>query len=410
MKLDPVSLLNVSMNLDSNRISVGRLALHRGQIFFEYDSGFIERGLEISPFKLPLNRGAIACEDRVFEGLFGVFNDSLPDGWGRLLLDRSVQARGVAYQSLTPLDRLAHVGEQAMGALIYSPDYSGLTKASEDLNLVRIEQEVNKVLDGEPTDILRELLALGGSSAGARPKILVGYNHHDHRVIHGANLLPKGFEPWMVKFPSTLDQQDIANIEYAYSLMAKAAGVMMPETILFREKEGKSYFGVKRFDRVRNQRVHMHTVAGLLHADHRIPSLDYENIMRCTLALTKDMMEVEKVFRLAVFNVFAHNRDDHSKNFSFLMDERGAWRFAPAYDLTFSYGPGREHSSMVMGEGRNPGAKELRKLGQKFQIKRTEEIIEEVKTTILDWKIYAKQGNVSEQSCAIIASELNKIK
>ena len=409
MKLNPIDVLNVSIHLDNEMCSVGRLAMYRGQIFFEYDAEFLNRRIEISPYKLPLQSGAISSEDHVFEGLFGVFNDSLPDGWGRLLLDRAVQARGIPHQRLTPLDRLAHVGHHAMGALEYSPDYSEVSESDELLNLSALEQEVNKVIEGEPTAILHELLELGGSSAGARPKILVGLNPHTGNLIHGVMDLPQSYEYWMVKFPSSLDQKDIANIEYAYSLMAMEAGIEMPETKLFEGEKGKSYFGVQRFDRIGNQRVHMHTAAGLFHADHRIPSLDYENLLRGTMALTKDMSEVEKVYRLAVFNVFAHNRDDHSKNFSFLMDGKGVWSFAPAYDLTFSYGPGREHSSMVMGEGRSPGTKELIKLGEKFQLKKSKMIIEEVREVVNKWREFARGAEVSNQSLEIIDKTLSTI-
>lgn len=153
----------------------------------------------------------------------------------------------------------------------------------------------------------------------------------------------------------------------------------------------------------------MHTAAGILHADHKIPSLDYENLIRCVMALTRDMTEVEKAFRLAVFNVFAHNRDDHSKNFSFLMSDEGVWSFAPAYDLTFSYGPGGEHCSMVMGEGRSPGAKELKKLANKFQIKAGNAIIEEVREVIAQWESFAKDSGVSIASSSIIQKVLGRI-
>lgn len=408
MKLKPVELIHVSIHLGET-VPVGRLALYQGKIYFEYDPEFIRRGIEISPFKLQLKTGAQLCEDRVFEGLFGVFNDSLPDGWGRLLLDRAVQAHGVAHQSLTPLDRLAHVGQHAMGALTYSPDYSEVPENLDYLNLITIEQEVNKVLEGEATDMLSELLELGGSSAGARPKVLVGYNASEGKLIHGLSEQPAGYEPWMVKFPSSLDQKDIAHIEYAYALMAKAAGVTMPETRLFQQSSGKTYFGVKRFDRQEGKRVHMHTAAGLLHADHRIPSLDYENLLRATMALTRDMKQVYEVFRLAVFNVFAHNRDDHSKNFSFLMDAQGEWTFAPAYDLTFSYGPGGEHSSMVMSEGRNPGTAQLKKLGEKFQVAKPLAIIEEVRESVSNWKEFAKEAGVSKESTTIVNKTLSSI-
>lgn len=241
MKLDPIELLTVVLALGEEPVPVGRLALHRGQILFEYEVDFLNSGLEISPFKLPLREGVVGMEDRVFEGLFGVFNDSLPDGWGRLLLDRTVQAKGVAYQRLTPLDRLAHVGDHGMGALIYRPDYSDGTEQSKEVNLQMIQQEVNKVLEGEPTEILRELLQLGGSSAGARPKILVGHDPENTMIIHGLGKLPANYEAWMIKFPSSLDQQDVGAIEYAYSLMAKAAGLEVPSTKLFVEEKGKLF-------------------------------------------------------------------------------------------------------------------------------------------------------------------------
>ncbi|WP_421875966.1 type II toxin-antitoxin system HipA family toxin [Marinoscillum sp.] len=408
MKLNPVNTLNVAIHLSGESIPLGRLALFRGKIYFEYDPEFLRRGLAISPFKLPLRTGAQSTEDLVFDGLHGVFNDSLPDGWGRLLLDRAVQARGVAHQSLTPLDRLAHVGVNAMGALSYTPDHSEVSGQGV-LNLSVIAQEVHKVMEGESTELLSELLELGGSSAGARPKVLVGYHPKEERIIHGVADLPAGYEHWMIKFPSSLDQKDIAAIEYAYAMMAGAAGVEVPETQLF-ESGGQRYFGVKRFDREGNRRVHMHTAAGLLHADHRVPSLDYENLMRCALALTKDMTEVSNVFRLAAFNVFAHNRDDHSKNFSFLMDEDGNWTFAPAYDLTFSYGPGREHSSMVMGEGRNPGTAQLKNLGAKFQIKKAAEILEEVREGVSLWGQLADRAGVGAESKSIIQNALNSIR
>jgi serine/threonine-protein kinase HipA len=407
--LKPVEILNVSVWLGDTQVSVGRLAQVRGQIYFEYDIDFLSRGIELSPFKLPLKSGVQVCSDRMFEGLFGVFNDSLPDGWGRLLLDRAVQGRGVSHQSLTPLDRLAHVGSEAMGALEYKPDYSIGGVSKDKLNLLAIEDEISKVIKGEPSQVIEKLMALGGSSAGARPKILVGFSHENNEIIHGIKDLPGGYEPWMIKFASVLDQPDIARIEYAYSLMAKAAGVEVPPTKLFEEQGKKAFFGVRRFDRVLNQKIHMHSVAGMLHADHRIPSLDYENIMRCTMMLTRDVKEVERVFRLAIFNVYAHNRDDHSKNFSFLMDAQGNWRFAPAYDITFSYGPGGEHSSMVMGEGRNPGSKDLMKLGEKFQVKDIKEKIAMVRNIVSEWPKYAEIAQVTKESKSLIKNRLSQI-
>lgn len=409
MEFKSVDLVSVKLSLHDQRVPLGRLALYKGKILFEYDSGFLSRGLNISPFQLPLQQGVFSPKDRTFDGLYGVFNDSLPDGWGKLLLDRAVVSRGVPYQRLGPLDRLAHVGSQGMGALIYEPDYYDRVASEEAIHLDELDTKVQEVLSGDSQEVIDQLLELGGSSAGARPKILVGYNKQEDKLISGRQVFPEGYEPWIIKFASASDQRNIGQIEYAYSLMAKSAGIDMPDTKLFQGAKGKSYFGVKRFDRIEKRRTHMHTASGLLHADHRVPSLDYENLLRCTLALNRDIREVEKVFRLACFNVFSHNRDDHSKNFSFLMNEKGEWSFAPAYDLTFSFGPGGEHSAMVMGEGRAPGRKHLLALAEKFQIKDAPEIIDKVVHTISHWKVYADEAEIDTLSSQTIEKEIRRI-
>ena len=398
MSLQPVSVLNVSLSLAGNPIPVGRLALSNRQIFFEYDPSFLQRGLALSPFKLPLKPGVQTSSDGLFEGLFGLFNDSLPDGWGRLLLDRQLRRHGIAPETLTALDRLAHVGHMGMGALQYEPDHSETTDLSAALDLDHLAQESHAVLEGDASDVLQELLALNGSSAGARPKVMAAVSPDKKRIISGLGDAPHKMEPWIIKFSASQDGYDAGAVEYAYSVMARAAGVNMPPTHLFPAKNGAGYFGVERFDRRDGQRVHMHTVCGLLHADHRVPSLDYETILRATMHLTKSMPKVEAMFRLAVFNVLTHNRDDHAKNFAFLMEPDGTWIAAPAYDLTFSSGPGGEHSTTVMGEGKNPGPEHLRKLGQKMGIANADEIIQQVQLIVSNWGVYAVLAGVSTES------------
>lgn len=237
------------------------------------------------------------------------------------------------------------------------------TEMNDTINLDQLATQAGEVLKGSSEDVIQELLALNGSSAGARPKALIGVDKDHKNISHGAKQLEQGFEPWLVKFPNSQDGPDAGAIEYVYALMAKEAGVSMPEVHLFPSQKGSGYFAVKRFDRNGTRRYHMHTAAGLLHSDFRTPSLDYEDLLNLTAVLTKDVREVEKMYRLAVFNVLAHNRDDHAKNFSFLMDETGEWKLSPAYDLTFSSGPNGEQSTMVMGQGRNPTRKNLIKPG-----------------------------------------------
>ncbi len=405
-----IAEIKVGLNFGKGVIPVGRLAMRDRVIYFEYAASFIQKGLEISPLRLPLGKGLIVFEQRPFEGLGGVFNDSLPDGWGRLLFDRLMRSQGILLSEISPLDRLAHVGFQGMGALVYEPDHS-TGEIGEFISLDRLASHAEEVLTGASEDVIQELLALNGSSAGARPKALIGVDKSRKNISHGVKTLPEGYEPWLVKFPNSQDGLDAGAIEYAYALMAKEAGISMPEVQLFPSNKGSGYFAVKRFDWNRTQRYHMHTVSGLLHSDFRIPSLDYEDLLNLTGWLTKDVREVEKMYRLAVFNVLSHNRDDHAKNFSFLMDEAGAWKLSPAYDLTFSSGLNGEQSTMVAGEGKNPSEQHLIKLGLGLKLSKhlIETIIGQAKDALNQWRPLAKEFGVSKINIDLIESALKKI-
>jgi serine/threonine-protein kinase HipA len=387
-----INKLDVYINL-SKKLKVGILAQKDNKIYFEYDKEFLKLNLEISPYKLPLKVGVQRCDDDTFEGVWGVFADSLPDGWGRLLLDRHFKSKGVNPHTLTQLDRLAYVGNNGMGALSYEPSQE-LQNDFQSIDLDSLFKSSQEILKGEAQELIDELLILGGSSGGARPKVLVQINDDKKTIIHNNQTIQDGNNNYMVKFASSSDNNEIGKIEYVYSLMARDAKLDMPDTLLL---EGKlnSYFAVKRFDNIKNQKVHMHSFAALVHSDFRYPTLDYDDLLSLTLHLTKNMQEVKKVFRLAVFNLLTHNRDDHAKNFSFLMDKKGIWRFSPIYDVTFSYGPGGEHSMLYMGEGKNPTFTHLEKLAKKHGIKEYKTIIDEVQSIVSNWKMYAKDIGIS---------------
>ena len=404
MTYRPTEVLTVYLE-SSARQKVGRLALKDRRTLFEYDPGFLASGIELSPFQLPLKPGVATCPDTSFDGLYGVFNDSLPDGWGRLLLDRSIEQQGINRRQLNPLDRLAYVGRHGMGALTYEPDLSAMPADTTLLALDKLAGESRIMLEGENEEVFEELLRLSGSSSGARPKIVAQVNSRKTRIIHGQQELRPGYEHWLIKFGSSQDPRDIGAVEYAYSLMAKEAGVEISGTHLFRTKKG-AYFGTRRFDRLGNARRHMHSLSGLIHADHRHPTLDYELILRVVLALTRSVLEAEKAYALACFNVLAHNRDDHAKNFSFLLTEHHEWIFAPAYDLTFSYGPGGEQSTMVLGEGRNPGVEQLRSLGKGHAVKRADEILARVQHAVARWSSHARRAGVTAKSMKEIARRI----
>jgi len=407
MSFTPITQIRVGLDSGAGVLPVGRLAIRDGDIYFEYESEFLDRGLEISPLRLPLSPELKTFDRALFEGLPGVFNDSLPDGWGRLLMDRSMRAQGVLPKQLSQLDRLAHVGHAGMGALVYEPDY-GAKIPDVEINLDVLASHAMDVLDGDAQDVLQELLALNGSSAGARPKAVIGVDNKRQNIIHGAKDLPDCFAPWLVKFPNAQDGADAGAIEYVYGLMAVEAGIAMTQTHLFPAQKGAGYFATTRFDRDGVQRIHTHTACGALHSDFRTPSLDYEDLLALTGILTRDVREVEKMYRLAVFNVLAHNRDDHSKNFTFLMSEHGEWKPSPAYDLTFSSGPRGEQSTVVMGEGKNPGTEHLEKLGREANIedKRVAEIIDQTHTALSKWETHATQYGVSQANIKLIGNIL----
>ncbi len=354
--------LDVYLHAFGERRYVGKLVEQgnqSGAILFQYAPEFIDSGIEISPFKLPLGPEVREDPRRTFDGLFGVFNDSLPDGWGLLLLDRALRKKGLSLNSCLPLQRLAMMGTHGMGALEYTPASGDADAAAgEPVSVAELDslaEESLRVLRDAPVDAgqLDRLIQLNGSSAGARPKILVN-------VADGYNIVPQGAgEPWIIKFLSAHEPSDTGLTEYVYSLAAREAGLDMPETHLFPSVTTPGYFGVKRFDRVQGMKVHVHTACGLLHASHRGPSLTYESLLRLTLLLTRDMREVLKMVRLMVFNVRSGNRDDHSKNFSFLLDGENQWRMAPVYDLTPSEGINGEQTCMVNNKGRGITEKDM---------------------------------------------------
>ena len=353
---------------------VGNLALMAGRkIAFEYSEEWLETGFSISPFSLPLKEQVFIPTKEYFGGLFGVFGDSLPDGWGNLLLNRMLRKKGMKPEEMTMLNRLAIVGQSGMGALTYRPE-EHFSFEPQGYDLDDLALQCQKILNTEYSEKLDELYLLGGTSGGARPKIMT--------EIDGEN--------WIIKFPAHVDKKDVGKMEYDYSLCAKACGIVMSETRLFSSDICPGYFGTKRFDRriEKNEikRAHMLTAAALLELDFNQPSLDYHELMKLTKILTRDCTEdVENMYRRMCFNVFAHNRDDHSKNFTYIYNEKDdMWRLSPAYDLTYSNTYYSEHTTTVDGNGKNPGKKELVAVGVQAGMKKTycERVAEEIRLCV----------------------------
>jgi len=351
-----------------NGIKAGRIALTPDFLCaFEYDAAYLTNCDSISPFNLPLKSELFIAKRTPFNGGFGVFDDSLPDGWGNLILDRYLKSKKIDPVKLTILQRLALVGSTGRGALEYRPDYSEST-ADEIINFDKLASDIEKILtsdyDGSSLDTLYKF---GGSPGGARPKIFVNIDGKE----------------WLIKFKAIIDPAHVGRIEYEYSLLAKKCGINMPETKLFENK----YFGVERFDRTPHEKIHTVSAAGLLGANYREPSLDYESLLKLCHILTKNMEEVYALFRLMAFNVAIKNRDDHAKNFSFQLINR-EWKLSPAYDLLPSDGFNGFHTTTVNNNG-DPTINDMIAVAERVGLnkQKAKKIIEKINTLVKENKI-----------------------
>ena len=387
MSAGPAKLikLNVIYAGWGERWQLGTLADDGRQVLFECSAQARANGMELSPLHLPLAMTGASRGESFFMGLPGLVADALPDGWGLLLMDRWFRQLGRNPAEVSVLERLALLGDHALGALAFEPS----TQAADELwaneptqhNLhyladaahqqQRASADATRRLALRAKSALREMLQLGGSPQGARPKVLVNYKASTGQidVVHrmgdtGSLSTAPACAPWLIKFPARGEHWEVCAIEELYARVARHCGIAMPTSQFFdlgngagdttTKKQRYSAFGVARFDREDGLRVPVHSLSGLLHADYRMPSLDYDQLLRATRRLTVDEREVTAAFARAVFNVAMHNRDDHARNFAWRLGRDRRWRLAPAFDLTFSHGPRGQHTMTIAGEGRAP--------------------------------------------------------
>ena len=333
---------------------------------FAYADAWLEDGFAISPFSLPVEQKVFVPGSQAFQGLWGVFADSLPDAWGRLLVDRMLKQRGLPPEKVTPLERLAIVGSSGMGALTYHPAWV-LHEPSHLGDLDALSAQCQALLLQEDVGDLDALFQLGGSSGGARPKVMTA--------------------EWVIKFPASREMPEVGRMEKEYMDCAASCGIVVPETRLLPSRRCSGYFAVRRFDREQAAgqviRRHMLTAAAILEADWRTASMDYHTLMKLTRILSRSNAEdTAQMYRRMCFNVFAHNRDDHAKNCSWLYDPaQDCWHPSPAYDLTWSTTYYGEHATTVDGNGKNPGMQELLAVGKAagMKVKTCREIAEEIR-------------------------------
>lgn len=384
-----------ALHVTYNGLQVGRLAETevngRLCVFFEYAPEFLTRGLELSPLFLPLGTGLKSREgSRPTDQLPGLFEDSLPDAWGQSIMFDWFRKQGKQPHQVSPLMQLSYIGDRGMGALSYRPEDMPATEGAIDLH--RIYADALQADD--QAEISRTLSEIGGSAGGAQPKAWIGISIEGSAPTYwtGSRSLPVGFEHWLVKF--SVDRRDHpggdGRVEYAYSLMARAAGIDMPPARLL-AAGNRLHFAVKRFDRDGSERIHHHTLARMMHAVGG--DLDYETLLRVTRKITRDHREVLRAYRRAVFNVLARNDDDHGKNHGFLF-RSGEWRLGPGYDIT--YRRLRERGMAVCGERHEVTIEHLRKLAARSEVepRAAAEIIDSVRAAIARWRDVAKEADV----------------
>lgn len=407
---------------------VGALALdpRLGFYAFAYTPQFISSGLELSPRKMPLSDEVYVFTDlpvATYRRLPALLADALPDDFGNALVNRFMADKGYSAEQVTPLDRLAYMGSRAMGAMQFEPSKGPARHKPTALDLNALVGVARSAVNGLVDDddhtnaALRNIIDVGTSAGGARAKAVVAINKETSEIRSGQLDAPPGFEHWLLKFDGMgKDEelgagQDYGRIEYAYFLMARAAGIDMMDCDLLKEG-GRAHFITKRFDRQgASGRHHMQTLCAMEHLDYKLKGTNaYSQLFLSIQKLGLGYESLEEAYRRMVFNVLARNCDDHTKNFSFLLREgEAAWRIAPAYDVTFAHNPNGEwtnqHLMSVNGKFKNITMADLLAEGEKFKIGTSRKVIASVQSAIAQWPQFADAAGLREEERTRIASE-----
>jgi serine/threonine-protein kinase HipA len=407
-------------------ITVGALVeLESGRIIFEYSEDFRRKGLEISPFHLPINlAGPQSFEELsrlpAFLGLPGVFSDALPDAFGRSVIQAYFEARGQSRRGLSPVQRLLYVGERALGALTFHPaeDIPARPAEREALKVQALAHDARRIVQGKPDIAVPEIYRIGSSAGGQRPKAIVHFDPTSGTIRSGATSMKPGEIPCILKFDGVGSEEDIDGlgppqhynrVEAAYRNMAVAAGVEMGRIDVL-ELDGYAHLLIHRFDVEAGERLHQHTFGGLVHVDYNDPGTSsYEEYFRTILRLGMTYDSLRQAFQRMVFNVMALNQDDHVKNLSFHMDPSGIWKLTPAYDITFAYGQGwtRAHQLRIRDQMTGIRESDLLELAREFGIKKPERLLDQTRSAIADWEQYADACSVPAGVVKAIRRDLN---
>ena len=399
---------------------IGTILYDEGNVYFEYDEKFKASGLEISPLKLPLSSTGLYTnrDDTYFDGLAGVFHDSLPDKFGTKVIERYYESKGIPAQELNILQKLMFVGNKAMGAISYLPAEHTFddTETIEALEISQFYESAKKIMEGKSISVISEMLSFMDSAAsagGARAKAVVGFSPETDKMVYGLNdNLPEGFGHWLIKFDSLKDDgssSDFTKLEYIYMSMAREAGINVPNIRMIKQ-EKLSHYLIERFDRVDGRRVHLHSAAGMTHTNFNIPKhYSYDELMRLTRYITGEQQAVEEQFRRMIFNIVARNQDDHAKNFSYMMDNNGVWKISPAYDITYANGQGytKNHQLSLKGKVNDFTIEDILSLAKEHSIdeKWTRECVQNIVEIVSTFPIRAKEIGIHRDFASLVSND-----
>ena len=398
---------------------------------FEYDAEFMRSGIEVSPVVMPLSRRVYSFPEldrRSFHGLPGLLSDSLPDKFGNAVINAWLRSQGRAPESFDPVERLCYTGNRGMGALEFIPARGPSDKERDAIHVERLVELAAQILNEresmhitESDDAVSEIIRVGTSAGGARAKAVIAWNEKTGDIRSGQIDAGSGYGYWLMKFDGVSgngdkegsDSEQHTRIEYAYYLMAADAGLDMSECRIYKEN-GRHHFLTRRFDRdaETGDKIHMQSLGGIAHFDFNMAgAYGYEDAAEIMRRLRLGNNEISQFYRRMVFNVLARNQDDHVKNISFLMDRKGRWSLAPAYDLTYAYNPDGmwtgTHQMTVNGKRAGIERKDLTDAGRSMGVRASESaaVLEEVGSVLCKWRDYAEQAELKESFAESIASQ-----
>ena len=411
------------------RIGIIHQDVTKAYAAFEYDSDFINSGIEVSPLRMPLGRNIYEFPNLTgapFYGMPGLVADSLPDRFGNAVIEQWLMSHGKSLSDFTAIDRLCYTGQRGMGALEYVPASTDIEDIDENINVQEMVKFASDILAGREEVSLKaddslsyaQLVQVGSSAGGARAKAIIAWNEETNEVRSGQTQLGPGYDYWLMKFDNVSkngdhgleDKPEYTLIEYAYYLMALDSGITMNECRIY-SSDGGNHFMTKRFDRVNGKKLHMQSLGALAHISYQEPRIcSYELAAMYMRELGISYKEIEQFYRRMVFNCLAVNQDDHVKNISFIMDRAGKWTLSPAYDITFSYKPDnkwlRAHQMTVNEKTTEIGLADLLEAGSRMGIKkkRCKDIISEVRTSVGKFRTFAEQVGIKEEIAGYIDS------